>query len=110
LIRIHETIGLIIVLLSILLLIWNALRILSKWDKPSFRSVLVGLLDLQVLLGIITFAIHPIWGKFLLHPIVMIIAAGSAHVILKETRPVKVQLTGYVITVVLLLVGVSAGR
>ena len=109
-IAVHAVVGLIIVVISVLLLIWNAIRIIGKLKGPSLRVVLMGLIDLQVLFGIVTFAIYPHWGTFLLHPITMVSAAVVVHTMTKNTRTPRAQLVGYLLTTVLLLAGVAFGN
>jgi len=105
-VAIHTVLGLPIVVIAVLLLLWNTLRISNKWRRPSFGRVLIGLLDLQILLGIIAFIIHPIWGLFVLHPITMIAAAAVAHVLVREKNSQQKQLAGYFLATVLLILGV----
>ena len=105
-VAIHTVLGLPIVVIAVLLLLWNTLRISNKWRMPSFGRVLIGLLDLQILLGIIAFIIHPIWGLFVLHPITMIAAAAVAHVLVREKNSQQKQLAGYFLATVLLILGV----
>lgn len=108
-VQVHMVLGVITLVVGLVLLIWNAVRIQRQSNQKSFRMILVGLLDLQVLLGLITFFMHPIWGKFLLHPICMLIAVAIGHVLLKESRSPRTQLTGYSLVMVLLLAGAWMG-
>ncbi len=103
---IHVVLGLAIIIISSLLLLWNALRFGNGWKRPGFGRILIGLLDLQILIGIIVFIQHPIWGWFLLHPIIMIVVVGLAHVLVAEKRKPQTQLVGYLLTTLLLMVGV----
>lgn len=93
-------------ILSSLLLLWNALRFGNGWKRPGFGRILLVLLDLQVLIGLIVFIAHPIWGLFLLHPLIMIVVVGIAHVLVQEKRKPQTQLVGYLLTTLLLMVGV----
>lgn len=104
--KVHILLGLAIVLISILLLLWNLLRVGLKLKGPSLRPVLMGLIDLQLVLGVITFIMYPHGGAFLLHPLTMIIAAVIAHTAIKDSRPARTQLFGYIAIVILLLLGV----
>lgn len=108
-ITIHTLLGFLLVIASIFLAIWQILSWKSQLLSRRVRSALLGLLDLQVLLGIITFILHPKFGAFLLHPLLMIIAVGLAHVFTKENRPVRVRLVTYILLAVLLILGVIAG-
>ena len=105
-VALHTVLGLPIVVIAVLLLLWNALRISGKWRTSGFGRVLIGLLDLQILLGIIAFAIHPIWGLFILHPITMIAAAIVAHALVRDKNSPQKQLIGYFLATVLLILGV----
>ena len=109
-VAVHALLGLLTRVVAALLLIWNGTRLSSaSTTRKSFYRVLVGLLDLQVLLGIITFVIHPKGGLWLLHPILMIAAVAVAHVLTKDTRSPRQQLTGYVSVLVLLVLGIWLG-
>lgn len=108
-ITIHTLLGSLLVIASIFLAIWQILSWKSQLLSRRVRSALLGLLDLQVLLGIITFILHPKFGAFLLHPLLMIIAVGLAHVFTKENRPARVRLVTYILLAVLLILGVIAG-
>jgi heme A synthase len=105
--QIHAFVGMVTLIVAAGLLIWNGVRVFRNSSAPSFRMVLVGLIDLQVLLGLITFALHPKWGLWLLHPLFMLSAAGIAHVLLKDARPVRTQLLGYFLVFVLIVIGAS---
>ncbi len=105
--QIHAVVGLVTLIVAAGLLIWNGVRVFRNLSAPSYRMVLVGLLDLQVLLGLITFVLHPRYGLWLLHPLFMLTAAGIAHVLLKDKRPAKTQLLGYFLVFALIVIGVS---
>jgi len=105
LVGLHVIYGLVILVLAVLLFIWNVLRLSNRVQGKSYRRLFLGLLDLQVLIGIVTFILHPMWGVFLFHPISMIIAVGIAHVLTKESRPARVQMIGYFVTTILLFFG-----
>ncbi|MCY0875100.1 MAG: hypothetical protein OWT28_02320 [Firmicutes bacterium] len=103
----HAMFGLIVIAITILLTLWNIIRISARLNGPSLRPVAMGLIDLEILFGIITFIVHPIWGAFLLHPITMLIAAVVFHIMTGKKKSSGVQLTGFILTTVLLLIGVS---
>lgn len=107
---IHAMFGLVIVAIAIILTVWNLIRVAAKLKGPSLRPVLMGLLDLEILLGLITFILHPEWGAFLLHPITMLIAVILFHILTGKKKSTRMQLTGFVVTTVLLLLGVSFGN
>ncbi|MCF8563814.1 hypothetical protein LLE49_03550 [Alicyclobacillus tolerans] len=108
-IELHSVLGLILVILAVLLLVANLMNSRSTVVK-RFRSVFIGLLDLQVLLGIIAFFIHPMSGLFILHPVIMVVAVGILHVMTKPSRSPSVRIGAYASATVLLILGVLAGR
>lgn len=109
-VAIHTLLGFFLLIASIFLAIWQILTWKAQVPFRKIRSALLGLLDLQVLLGVITFILHPHQsGLFLLHPLLMIVAVGLAHVFTKENRPARVRLRTYITMAVLLLIGVIAG-
>lgn len=105
----HATYGLILVVLSILVLIWNLLRAAGRVKSNKIRMVFIGLLDLQVLLGVITLIMHHKGGLFLLHPAAMIVAVVLLHALTRESRPMRVQLMAYSSATALMILGVLAG-
>lgn len=112
-VQVHMVLGVVTLLVALFALIWNALRLRGQSRHKSYRIVLVGILDLQVLLGIITIIMNPVWsrggGWFFLHPVLMLIALAIAHTFLKESRSARTQLTGYSLVLLLLLVGAWIG-
>lgn len=110
-IAIHIVVGFLTLLASIVLLVWNIIRLSQGWHKrPSFYRVMVSLLDLQALLGIITIVMHFKAGAFLLHPIAALVTVGFGHAFLKDTKPAKTQLIGYVGVLVLILLTIWLGK
>lgn len=106
----HAILGFITLAVAALLLIWNGIRLSKGWtSRKSFYQILTGLLDLQVLLGIITLLLNHRGGIWLLHPLFMLAAVAVAHIFTKDSRRPAQQLTGYIGVLVLLLIGVWAG-
>lgn len=108
--EIHVVLGIITLIVAVMLVLWNGMRLAGIAEGPSFRLVLVGLLDLQVLLGLITFVLKPVGGMWLLHPAFMVVAVAVGHVLLKEKRPRKLQFVGYLLVVLLMLAGIWLPR
>lgn len=106
----HEIVGYIVIVLSIIVFIWSLLRLAGKVQGNRLRMVFIGLVDLQILIGIITFILHPMWGLFLLHPIAMLIAAALLHVLTKDSRSQRTQVVTYLVATLLFIVGVLLGR
>lgn len=110
-VAIHSVLGFITLIVAALMLIWNVIRLRKEGTgRPSFYRVLVGLLDLQALLGIITLALHPRGGWWLLHPLFMLAAVAVGHITLKEKRSRVRQLNGLVAILVLILIGAWLGN
>ncbi|MCL6452223.1 MAG: hypothetical protein K6T78_01205 [Alicyclobacillus sp.] len=107
---IHIVVGIITLAASIVLLVWNGIRFARGGRGPSLSRVLVGLLDLQALLGIITYILHPLGGWWLLHPLFALAAVGAGHVLLKSSRRPRQQMGGYVAIFVFLVIGILVGR
>jgi heme A synthase len=107
--HIHQGVGYLILLLAIVLTIWNLLRASGKVNGKSYRMILVGLMDLQIILGIITWIVTKtsFSGKFILHPISMIIAVAVAHVLTKDSRPTRQRVIGYLLILVLVVGGIG---
>ncbi len=106
-ILVHSVIGIVTLIVSVALLIWNGFRLGRGIQTASYRMVLVGLLDLQVLLGIITWIIHPQPSRWLLHPLFMLVAVALGHTMLKDSRPSRTQFLGYLLIFVLLILGIT---
>ncbi|MCL6442683.1 MAG: hypothetical protein K6T83_04350 [Alicyclobacillus sp.] len=102
---VHIWLGYIILAVTVGLAIWNIVRITQGVPGESGRRLLVGLLDLQVLLGIVALILTGIRGWFWLHPILMLAAVATAHTLLKSSRPKSTQITGYALVAVAVLVG-----
>lgn len=109
-IAIHAMVGILIVAISIVLTLWNVIRIGAKLKGPSLRPVLMGLIDLQLLLGIVTIIMYPHSGLFLLHPLTMIIAAVVFHLMTGKKKTESMQRSGFLVTTVLLILGVYFGN
>jgi len=110
-VTVHIVLGLITLIVAALTLVWTGIRLSQGWkNRPSFYRVLVGLLDLQALLGIITLVLHPQHGWWLLHPVFMLGAVAIGHVYLKDKRSTIQQLSGVAGIVVLILIGVWIGK
>lgn len=109
-ITLHTVIGYIVVALSIIVLVWNLFRAAGKVQGNPLRMVFIGLLDLQVLIGIVTWILNPRGGWFILHPVAMVIALALLHVLTKKDRPMRTQVLAYLCAAILLVIGVSLGR
>ena len=102
---VHAIYGTILLVVAVLLTIWNLVLAAGKVKGKSYRMALIGLLDLQVLLGIVTWIVHWQGGLFILHPLVMILTVIYAHIFTKDSRGAKARALAFVITTVLLFIG-----
>lgn len=110
-----------LVLLSAVIAVGYLLSALKKpYGTPSKRvmSLFTGMVDLQVLLGLLTLATVPFYGALAGHIAVMFAAAMVAHgaVIMNRNRPQERRsnaflLGGVALTLLLIVVGIlSIGR
>ena len=82
-------------------------RSTNRAVPPVLRRVAMGLLDLQILFGIITLILHfKVGFLYLLHPIVMLVVVGLAHALTGTKKPKRVQVLAYVIVAILMIFGV----
>lgn len=74
---------------------------------PMLRRLAMGLLDLQILFGIITLILHfKVGFLYLLHPVVMLVVVGLAHSMTGNKKPKRVQVLTYVLVAILMIFGV----
>lgn len=109
-VTLHIVVGVALLLVSLVLMIWNIVRITQKRSGRSFSRLLSTLVDIQVLLGIIAYVLKPLSGIGILHPITMVLVLVVVHTMIKEKRPERTQLIGYILTFVLIVIGVSFVR
>jgi len=106
----HAGLGYLLLVVGLIVVAWTALLAYRREEPSGASSVacvtLVGLIDLQVLIGIVLFMLTlegRSWTWALHHPLFMIAAAVCAHVGNKQDHW---ALTGWFVTsYVLLLVG-----
>ena len=95
----------------------------AGWRRPGLpprlervlASAFVGLLDLQVALGVILLTQRPFYSQLIGHIVMMVLAAAAAHVtsIRARRRPSEaagsgVRLAGFVLALVLIIGGIMA--
>lgn len=81
-------------------------------------AAFVGLLDLQVLLGLLTLAVRPFYPQLMGHVVMMLLAAGAAHVLpamgrraTDPRRKYALSLAGVAVALLLVVGGImSIGR
>jgi len=103
--HVHMIFGVILIILAILATAWE---IAAQRGLPrALRGVVIGLFDLQVLLGIITWIVRrPNWS-FVFHPIIMIVAVIILHVMTSPSATRSRRLTGWIVATVLFIIGAA---
>lgn len=93
---------------------WRRPGLPPRLERP-LAGAFVGLLDLQVVLGVVLLTQWPFYGQLIGHIVMMVLAAASAHVtsILARRRPTEsagsgVRLAGFALTLVLVVGGIMA--
>ncbi|MCL6515724.1 hypothetical protein [Alicyclobacillus sp.] len=100
---IHALLGWVTLLAAFAVCVWAWLGASGRTGARLPSRVLIGLIDLQILVGIITWVLHRMWN---LHPILGIAAAVVAHVWLKDRRSRTTQ--AWAATAVFILLGITA--
>ncbi|GMA57204.1 hypothetical protein C7445_10763 [Alicyclobacillus sacchari] len=104
--HVHMIYGVILILLAIVATAWE---IASKSGLPKpFRGIVIGLFDLQVILGIITWIVRRPHWQFIGHPILMIVAVIILHVMTSLRYARSRRIAGWIIALVLLIIGAGA--
>lgn len=101
---IHAVLGIIILILAVVATVVEFARGTHS-RKNVLRGPLVGLIDLQILLGIVTMIVKAQYGWFLIHPIIMIVAAALFHVWTKPKGDGRRRAASYLIGTILLIIG-----
>ncbi|GMA63950.1 hypothetical protein NZD89_01175 [Alicyclobacillus fastidiosus] len=101
----HMIYGFLLILLDIVVTIWE---ITSRNGAPrGLRGAAIGLMDLQIIIGIITWITARPAPSFVWHPIFMVVAIIIAHIFTASRRKKASRVTGWVVTDVLLILGAS---
>ncbi len=115
----HSGIRYLVLLSGLIALVWLAQAVAqgTPFDKTSrtVMSIFTGLLDLQILLGLLLLAVIPFYGMLAGHLVMMFAAAFVAHgvVIANRNRSPEAQsngllLVGVIGTLALIVAGVMA--
>ena len=95
----------------------------AGWRRPglppraerSLGAAFIGLLDLQVVLGVILLTQWPFYGQLMGHIVMMVLAAAAAHItsIMARRKPSEaagsgVRAIGFLVTLVLIVGGIMA--
>ncbi|QQE79903.1 hypothetical protein [Alicyclobacillus sp. SO9] len=108
-IALHSIIGLILIVFMLWIVFQHLRGGTAGMDSKRNRMAFIGLLDLQVLLGLITYIIHHPGGWFLFHPLLMLTAVVILHIYTKDTRTKRTQVQAYVWAGVLMIAGMIMG-
>ncbi|GEO26391.1 hypothetical protein AAC03nite_21760 [Alicyclobacillus acidoterrestris] len=101
----HMIYGLLLILLDLVVTIWE---ISTRSGAPKgLRGAAIGLMDLQIIIGIITWIMAKPAASFVWHPIFMVVAIIIAHIFTSRRRSKGTRVTGWVITDVLLILGAA---
>jgi hypothetical protein len=95
--------GILLIALAIVVVIWESS---SKKGVPrALRGATIGLLDLEILIGIVTWIVRTPHWSFVWHPIFMIVAVLIAHIMTTMRRPRSQRVIGWIIADVILILG-----
>ncbi|WAH37275.1 hypothetical protein [Alicyclobacillus dauci] len=101
----HMIYGVLLILLVLLVTIWEIAR--PSGAPRGLRGATIGLMDLQILIGIITWIVKkPSWS-FVAHPVFMIVAIIIAHIFTSTRRSRRSRVTGWIVAFVLLVLGAA---
>lgn len=115
----HSGIRYLVMLSALVAVVWLGWAMMQKrpYDKTSrvVVAVFTGLLDLQILLGLLLLAVIPFYGMLAGHLVMMFAAAFVAHgvVIANRNRPPERQSNGLLLagvlgTLLLVVAGIMA--
>jgi len=92
-------------------LVWSSYLAIRRQTGPGLFRLYVGLLDLQILMGALTYAalltqgMTPFYFPTLLHGLLMLLAVVLAHVLARWIRRGLPLLVGYLAMLVALIAG-----
>lgn len=99
------------ILILILMIVSTIFELIRKDGVPrGLRGATIGLLDLEVLLGIVTWFVTKASVSFIWHPIFMVIAVAVVHMLTTSKKGRQTRIMGWVLADVLLILGASLFR
>lgn len=101
----HMIYGILLILLVIIVTIMEIIR--PTGVPKGLRRATIGLLDLQIVIGIITWIIVKPSMQFIAHPIFMVAAVVVAHIYTRSGKMRSRRATGWIIASVLLILGAA---
>lgn len=97
--------GILLILLAIVVAI---VAIVRKDGVPKgLRGAAIGLMDLQIIIGIITWIVVKPPASFAAHPVFMIVAVIIAHIFTGSKRQRSTRVTSWIVADVLLILGAA---
>lgn len=114
----HSGLRYLVLLAGIIAIIAFAYGLISRKPLGSARALtaaFVGLLDLQVLLGIVLLLVWPFYGALIGHITLMVVAAAVAHIASvrarrapDERKALTIRLGGVVVALLVIALGITA--
>lgn len=101
----HMTYGILLILFAIVVTVWEVSK--SIGTPRLLRSIAIGLMDLQIVLGIIAWIIAKPPASFIAHPVLMVIAVLIAHIYTSTKRSRRTRVTSWVIVDILFILGAA---
>lgn len=114
----HSGLRYLVLLVAVVALVVFLYGLVTRKDIGAARGLMaayVGILDLQVLLGLILLLLFPFYGALIGHIVMMVLAVAAAHVLSvmarKATdarRAMMLRLAGVGVSLVLIIGGIMA--
>jgi heme A synthase len=101
----HMIYGILLLILAIVVTIIEIAR--ANGAPRALRGATIGLLDLQLIIGIITWIVEKPRALFVLHPIFMVVAILIAHIFTTPRKARRTRILGWVIADILFILGAS---
>lgn len=95
-------------LLIVLAIVVTVMEIARKTGVPrALRGITIGLMDLQIILGIITWIVVKPHASFIAHPVFMVIAVILLHIFTTAKRNRSTRVTIWIIADILFILGAA---
>lgn len=101
----HMVYGILLIVLALLVTGWE---VAFQGGVPRMlRGITIGLMDLQIIFGIITWIIKTPSKHFIGHPILMVAAIVILHIMTGRAASRSRRITGWVVADILFIVGAA---
>lgn len=101
----HMIFGTLLIIFAIIVTILEIAK--SAGSPRALRGIAIGLMDLQIILGIITWIVAKPQASFIAHPVFMVIAVIIAHIFTGSKRPRRTRITSWIVADVILILGAA---